>query len=396
MSTEESHTDLQLVGNGVIDLTFLRSRLGVEASRAEFERLVEDIVQLKHPDVRAVRANPGDWGIDAFVGELTQGGSVMIWQAKYFIDDFDKSQKDEVTKSYKSALKAASEQGYTVDAWTLCIPRSLDGPELTWWTTWKRNHSKDGVFLDLMDEGNIRRSLMTPSAAHVRENYFSPVISVPKAGPAGPGEGRRHLQELVDETRFDNALFVHQMQIANLNETRSAREAFFNAEILTQEVNDKAVPAELASLTGWRIRVDSTWSNAFNSACKTTVTDDLPNLFQDVMDAIENRHHDEAAALRASVIHGIGIMHQRVENERAGWVRNWRDVAATHGTALSIASRSTPQRADTEHAHDERLRGGREGSDPSDLDALDELESAFYNNSPEAPSTTTVRDDDDA
>lgn len=350
MSTDGSSTTLQVVGNGTIDLTALRARLGIEAARAEFEKLVEDIVNLKHPDVRAVRANPGDWGIDAFVGELTQGGSVMIWQAKYFIDDFGKTQKDDVTESYKSAMKAATQQGYKVDAWTLCIPRTLDGPETAWWTNWKRRRAKDGPVLELMDEGEIRRRLMVPGAAHVRDYYFSPVVVVP-TGATGSAEATkvRALQELADDSRFDNALFVHQMEVAKLPDTRAAREAFFNAEILTQEVEDKAVPTELANLSNWRVRVDSTWSNAFNGACQTADSDALPGLFQNVMDAIEQRHHDESAALRASVVHGIGIMHQRVDDERAGWVRNWREVAESHGETVR-APESAPAFQPDDHA----------------------------------------------
>lgn len=328
MPADASSTTLQLVGNGAIDLESLRSRLGAETARAEFERLIEDIVALKHPDVRAVRANPGDWGIDAFVGQLAEGGSVMVWQAKYFIDDFHKTQKDDVTRSYNSARAAATREGYTLESWTLCIPRTLDGPESKWWTNWKRNRAKDGVLLELMDEGEIRRRLMAPGAEHIRAHYFNPVIVVPTARADGGEE--RSLHELDDEEQFRDALFVRQMEAANLLETRSAREAFFNAEILTQEVEDKAVPAELDRLKRWRMRVDSTWSTAFNTACETGKDDQLPGLFQNVMDAIEQRHVDEAAGLRASVIHGMGLMHQRVDNRRAGWVRNWRAVAATH------------------------------------------------------------------
>lgn len=328
MPAEASSATLQLVGNGTIDLASLRTRLGVETARTEFERLIEDIVALKHPDVRAVRANPGDWGIDAFVGQLNEGGAVMVWQAKYFIDDFDKTQKDDVTRSYNSARTAATRERYALDSWTLCIPRALDGPESKWWANWQKNRAKDGVLFDLMDEGEIRRRLMAPGAEHVRAHYFSPVIVVPSVSAADPDE--RPLRELDDEAQFDDALFVRQMEAAHLPETRSAREAFFNAEVFTQEVEDKAVPAELDRLRRWRMRVDSTWSTAFNTACQVDQNDQLPGLFQNVMDAIEQRHTDEAAGLRASVIHGMGLMHQRVDNERAGWMRSWRDVAAAH------------------------------------------------------------------
>ncbi|GAB2619264.1 hypothetical protein [Pseudactinotalea suaedae] len=323
-----SSTTLQLVGNGSIDLASLRTRLGLETARTEFERLVEDIVALKHPDVRAVRANPGDWGIDAFVGQLNEGGTAMVWQAKYFIDDFDKTQKDDITRSYNAARAAATREGYLLDSWTLCIPRTLDGPESKWWANWQRNRTKDGVLFDLMDEGEIRRRLTAPGAEPIRNYYFNPVIVVPSTSADDSKE--RPLHELDDDAQFDDALFVRQMEAARLPETRSAREAFFNAEILTQELEDKGVPAELDKLRRWRMRVDSTWSTAFNTACHSSQDDQLPGLFQNVMDVIEQRHTDEAVKLRASVIHGMGLMHQRVDSERAGWVRNWRDVAAAH------------------------------------------------------------------
>lgn len=341
MSADGSNVALQLVGNGSIDLGSLRTRLGAETARAEFERLIEDIVALKHPDVRAVRANPGDWGIDAFVGQLAEGGSVVVWQAKYFIDDFDKTQKDDVTRSYNAARAAATREGYALDSWTLCIPRTLDGPESKWWANWKRNRSKDNVHFDLMDEGEIRRRLMAPGAEHVRAHYFNPVVVVPLTTASNPStaadeDAVRSLHELEDEAQYTDTLFVRQMEAAQLMETRSAREAFFNAEILTQEVEDKAVPAELDKLRRWRMRVSSTWETAFNTACQTAHDDQLPGLFQHVMDAIELRHGEEATALRASIIHGMGLMHQRVDNERAGWVRNWRSVASIH----DVVSRS--------------------------------------------------------
>ncbi|MAS53416.1 MAG: hypothetical protein CMJ44_02095 [Pimelobacter sp.] len=359
MSTGTSSTTLQLVGNGAIDLASLKSRLGAETARAEFEKLIEDIVALKHPDVRAVRANPGDWGIDAFVGQLAEGGSVMVWQAKYYIDDFDKTQKDDVTRSYNAARAAAAAEGYALDSWTLCIPRTLDGPESKWWANWKRNRAKDGVHFGLMDEGEIRRRLMAPGAEHVRTHYFNPVIVIPRDG--GHGVTERAMHELDDEAQFDDALFVRQMEAANLLETRSAREAFYNAEILTQEVEDKAVPAEMDRLRRWRMRVDSTWSTAFNSACEAGTDDRLPGLFQKVMDAIEQRHVDEAASLRASVIHGMGLMHQRVDNARAGWVRDWREVAASHDAAPTKRQSERGNRGPVTQVDDEEVGVGNLG-----------------------------------
>jgi len=49
-----------------------------------------------------------------------------------------------------------------------------------------------------------------------------------------------------------------------------------------------------------------------------------------VLGSIETSHTQEAASLRAHVLHGVGLLHQAVDNGRAGWVRDWRDVAAVH------------------------------------------------------------------
>lgn len=315
-----------LVGSGVINFEFLAQRLGSkEAARVEFERLVEDIVGLVHPDVHAIRANPGDWGIDAFVGQLGRGGTAVVWQAKYYIDEFGKTQQADVRESYSSAKAAAQREGYRLEAWTLCVPCSLDGPTMKWWQGWVKRNAHDGVAKELWDEGMLRRRILGENARHIQQSYFQPVVSIPTGGESQPD---RALLELEDETRYQDALFVRQMHEANLMETREASESFFNAEILAQEIQDKGVPGELRSLQNWRVRVAATWSNHFNDASQSATTRQLPGLFQDVMSAIEERHSSEAASLRASPVHGFGLMHQRVENEQAGWVRDWRDVAA--------------------------------------------------------------------
>lgn len=103
------------MGTGDIDFRLLEARFGGPAgARDAFERLVADIVGIIHPDVREVQANPGDWGIDAYVGDLGKDGEVHIWQSKYFIDGFAKTQQGDVRESYKSAQKAARDHGYKI------------------------------------------------------------------------------------------------------------------------------------------------------------------------------------------------------------------------------------------------------------------------------------------
>ncbi|MET4226236.1 hypothetical protein [Oerskovia enterophila] len=331
---------IAVVGAGDIDFRFLETRFsGPSGARDAFERLIADIVGIIHPDVQEVQANPGDWGIDAYIGDLGKEGEIHIWQSKYFINGFAGTQQGDVRDSYNSAQKAARENGYKIASWTLCVPCELDGPMLTWWEGWKKRTSKaDTLTVSLETAGRLRRRLQASASADVRNHYFSPLFPSPSR-PAAP-EQPRGLEELVDNTRYDDALFVRQMDEAGLPETFAAREAFFNAEILEREVIDKGMAPEVSALSTWRVRVSSTWSTAFNTSCQMSTDRRFPQLYSEVQEKIETGHAQEAASLRAHVLHGVGLLHQAVDNGRAGWVRDWRNVAEAHRARILTTTSS--------------------------------------------------------
>ena len=45
---------------------------GEEEARHRFERMITECVRLQHSTVRNLRPAPGDWGIDALVGNLDE------------------------------------------------------------------------------------------------------------------------------------------------------------------------------------------------------------------------------------------------------------------------------------------------------------------------------------
>jgi hypothetical protein len=148
-------------------------RTAKSGASEDFEQMLGLLVQATHGEASLVFANPGDWGIDVLVGNLH--GQVTIWQAKYFVQGFKKSQEDQVRKSFASALKAAGEHGYTVDRWVLCIPSSMDPGATQWWQGWKAARQREtGVIIDLWDETELRRLLLRREAEHVRRHYFNP------------------------------------------------------------------------------------------------------------------------------------------------------------------------------------------------------------------------------
>ncbi|MFJ3826608.1 serine/threonine protein kinase [Streptomyces sp. NPDC090046] len=315
---------MPLIGMGTINFEFLKIKTGsVDGARAQFEEMIQDLVGVIHPDFSTVEANPGDWGIDAYLGSLT-GGDVDVWQSKYFIDDFGESQKSQIREAYEQALKCARREGYTLASWTLCMPRNLDGPNEKWWTDWKKKKEKaDSVKICLWNQAKLRSLLLSEDASGIRNHYFNPTVALPDA-PYRP------TVPLVDFDQYEGALFVRQLRHAGMFECDDAKEEFFNAEILSHEVTDKAVVEEMQALARSKSEVSSLWAQRFNTYCQANPAGPLVGLYVDVMDAVRDHHPKLPAAIRSGLTHAFGMVHQRVNDGRAGWARDYRDVARGH------------------------------------------------------------------
>lgn len=315
---------VSLQSSGLIDFNVLRVRAGsVDGGRVLFERMIQDLVGVRYPEVSTIEANPGDWGIDAYVGELLED-EVSVWQSKYFIDGFDKTQQAQLRDAYESALKSAKKHGYTLATWTLCMPCNFDGPNEQWWKKWKKKkENEDSVVIDLWNEVRLRRLLISEDARGVRDEYFNALVTVPEMST-------RPVVALEDPERYDGALFVLQMHEAGMFACDEAKEEFFNAEILGREITDKAVPEEVSALVDSRAAIASLWSQRFNSALQSHPDRQLPGLYERVMDAVRDHHPALPKMISCGLIHAFGLVHQRVNDGRAGWVRDFQRIAKQH------------------------------------------------------------------
>lgn len=308
----------------------IKGSAGVEGARERFERLIAQVVKLRHPTARRIRANPGDWGLDILVGELDEG-TIGVWQAKFFIDGVAKSQQQEIRGALKQVMAKAEEKGFRVDSWTLCIPTSLDPDMAKWWDAWKKRKEKEhGIRIGLWDDTELETLLLTEDARTLRETYFGAGTSAPLVGAF-----EVPIQEVPADVDFDDMLFIKQLKAAQVHEVEAAKHQFFNAEILSRDVADRAVPEELSVLASSRAGVHALWENHFNRLCEVDDSEDLlPGLHAEVMDAIQDFHYAERpheASLRMALIHRWGSMHEIVELGRAGWIRTFRKIASSHG-----------------------------------------------------------------
>ena len=107
----------------------LQFEAGTEAgAREAFQSLVTELVAVQYPTANEV-AGPGgrDWGIDTYVGRLDE--SVVVWQSKFFLAWTGENQRKQVRESFKQVREKANEEGFHLDAWTLCVPCVLEPGE---------------------------------------------------------------------------------------------------------------------------------------------------------------------------------------------------------------------------------------------------------------------------
>ena len=94
---------------------------GIEGARAAFEKVCEELFVNMYPEKNpmVVRANPGDEGIDIFMGEIGIDAIIVV-QCKFFLEQLAKSQKDQLNKSFTRAITS---EKYKMSEWILCIPK---------------------------------------------------------------------------------------------------------------------------------------------------------------------------------------------------------------------------------------------------------------------------------
>lgn len=304
---------------------YFLNEYGEAGARERFEKLVVRIVKSLHPSAKPIRANPGDWGIDAYVGLLAEG-QVRVWQAKFHLTAFGDSQKRQIRDAYTTARDKAAGEKYELLAWTLCIPIDFDPDEQKWWDDWAtERQGEDGVQMELWNLAELEVLLAKPDAADVRQEYFPhlPPVHQPQAPAIVPPDDPDKLEEL---------LFIRQLREAGLTELDSAKEQFYNAELVVRDLADKGLVTREEGFHGIQADYRSTWEDRFNHHCASSGDGDrLPGLHPDVMERVDQSHDaapDQPFPLTKT--HRKGALHQVVDRGQAGWTRNFRDIAKEH------------------------------------------------------------------
>jgi hypothetical protein len=168
-------TEARRSTSGEPPINFLahQTRGGLAGATEDFEQMLALLAQTIEGDARLVFANPGDWGIDVLIGQMS--GEVTIWQAKYYVPGVATKHQNKIKDSFDSALRRAHEHGYRVRRWVLCVPSSLDPSVTKWWDSW-REQQQDAhrLSIELWDETRLRTLLSQSAAAQIRRLYYNP------------------------------------------------------------------------------------------------------------------------------------------------------------------------------------------------------------------------------
>jgi hypothetical protein len=321
-----ARTDQSRDGRRLIDLRTLRDHWTEEGGRSVFAEIVTQCARSIYPSARAVRPDPGDEGIDTFVGELE--GDLKVYQSKYFCDRIGDSQKAQIRSSWKRCSESAAFKRLVL--WTLCIPIEMSIDETKWWQTWRARESKKRhCQIELWDKSDFlsfgaRPDLVRIFAIALKQGTTYPNLETALNAMRSPAA--RPLKKLPSAAHLRDAIFVRKLEAAGVPQHRAARTAFYNFELLRASIEQGGDSDELAALEDLQERIFDLWESAFNAGSPS-------NLGRALVAKVDSLIKQEdvkqlLTPLPTHVIHKKGGMHYWADLCEAGWTLNFKEIVS--------------------------------------------------------------------
>ncbi|WP_044402029.1 hypothetical protein [Lacinutrix sp. Hel_I_90] len=304
------------------DFDYLLKKHGREGSRQVFEDSCAKAFSKEFEDAYPIECNPGDEGIDVFVGDFSD--EIVVYQCKCFFYEIGDSQINQINASFKKAIESKK---YKLKKWFLCVPKSLTIDEAKWWSNWKkRKEKKFKVEVGLMDSVKLL-NLIKKHDLHL-ELFDEEELIMLNQILEELASKKQSLKEIFDipiEMDFSDKLFTLKLKSAKINEHLDVfNKQFFNAEILTKEVESRNIENELKELKSLKSVLNEVWLTQYM-------------LYDDVFDgnrllAMVNKRIEDLNGtdtlktnLEVSSSEKKGILHQLADECTIGWVRNYKN-----------------------------------------------------------------------
>ena len=93
---------------------FEQLRLLAPEPRAAFEEIVGILLKGHGKSDGQVKVYFGDAGVDAYKGSFGQEGELIVYQSKYFPDQWQESQKKQIRDSFRTANESGRRRSSTI------------------------------------------------------------------------------------------------------------------------------------------------------------------------------------------------------------------------------------------------------------------------------------------
>ncbi len=297
-----------------------------DGARYIFEKACEKTFKKEFEDSYSVECNPGDEGIDVFVGDFTE--PIVVYQCKFFLDSIGESQRNQIRESFKKSVESKE---YKLKEWYLCVPKALGIEEHKWWANWKKkNVQKYNIKIGLKDS----TELLSLMRKHKIDEEVFELEDKKKINEIHNFliEREKSIKEIFSkppEIDYTDSPFILKLRSAKINEhIKNYETQFFNAEILEKTVKSKGVKKYEKELESLKINIHDLWLTQYT---KLAEKEDGNKLIGSVNERIEDLHNSALkTSLEISVLEKKGILHQFADNCELGWVKNYKESLANY------------------------------------------------------------------
>lgn len=302
------------------DFRYLRDKFGEAGAREIFENICVELFQNIYTNAYAVKACPGDDGIDILVGDLDK--TIIVFQCKFFIDGINDSQKKQIRESYSMVTNK-----YDVKEWYLCVPNVFSVKEHKWWAEWKVEKQETNKMEMGLYEGSLLISKLKKFDMY--EKIFDDDIRnlLGEIEKYLLEENSRIFNEIIfdinnfSNVSYDDCVFVKMLESANILDTEEFKNDFFNAEISRQKIVSKGDKDELRIYDQLKMKLYSLWKTQYRLYKQLEDGNILlSNTYMRVEDLDEStlKSIDDINLLAKK-----GMLHQLAEDKKLGWIENY-------------------------------------------------------------------------
>lgn len=303
------------------DFDYLLKKHGKEGSRSIFEDACAKAFSAKYKNAFPIECNPGDEGIDVYIGDFSN--PIEVYQCKCFFYEIADTQRTQIRASFKKAIES---KFYKMKKWCLCVPKSLTIDETNWWTTWSNSiAAKHKIEIELFDETKLLR-LIKETNIHLEIfdeeelNLLTEILAILETKE----QRLKEIFSVPEEIDYNERIFSLKLKSANVDENLDVyNKQFFNAEILTKEVQSKGIEDEIKELTSLKNTIQELWLTQYLMYDDETDGNKLLGM-------VNMRIEDQNNLILKTVLsvgssEKKGILHQLADECTVGWVKKYKE-----------------------------------------------------------------------